>query len=307
MFKTLLQIAELTRPGETTPARHRAAILLMAVGATGASFGGLFVRHLEQADGWQFNVYRGLVGGCMLLAILVFRYRRRSVQTFTSMSPAVWLGTVCLGFAAVFYILSLERTSVANAQLLLSVTPFLSAAFAWLFLREHLPRTTLLAMVLALVGVGLMVREGLATGNASGDLLALANVVLFATYSVIMRKNRMVDMLPAVVVASFVTMAIGLIGCSGDLEMTTNDLWLSVGWGIVIGIGGDWIFIIAVRHLTAAETTLLLMMIPSILGPLWVWWLIDEIPSSTTLAGGALVLAAVAGWALRELRSSAKE
>lgn len=302
MFKTLHQIAELTRPGETTPARHRAAILLMAMGATGASFGGLFVRHLEQADGWQFNVYRGLVGGCMLLTILVLRYRRQSLQTFTSMSLGAWFGSICLGFAAVIYILSLERTSVANAQFVLSATPFLSAAFAWLFLRERLPRSTMVAMVFALIGVAMMVREGLAVGNVSGDLLALTNVALFATYSVIMRKNRTVDMLPAVVVASFVTMTVGLIGCAGQLEMTTGDLWLSMGWGVVIGIGGDWIFVIAVRHLAAPETTLLLMMIPSILGPLWVWWLVDEVPSEATLAGGALVLAAVAGWALRELR-----
>ena len=66
-------------------------------------------------------------------------------------------------------------------------------------------------------------------------------------------------------------------------------------------------FIVIYYCFSITLTTLLLMMIPSILGPLWVWWLIDEVPSSTTLVGGALVLAAVAGWALRELRSSANE
>ena len=275
----------------------------MTLGGVGASFGGLFVHNLEQADGWQFNVYRGLVGGCLLLVILVYRYRRACLTPFISMRPSVWAGTVCLGIAAAAYILSLEHTSVANTQFVLSATPFLSAAFAWAFLGERLSRTTLVAMVLALSGVGLMVREGLTLGNVSGDLLALTTVTLFATYSVIMRKHRVTDMLPAIVVASFVTMGAGLIGCGAVLQMTASDLWLSVGWGIVIAICGDWIFIIAVRHLAAAETTLLLMMIPSILGPLWVWWFLDEVPSSTTLVGGGLVLAALVGWGTKELRA----
>lgn len=276
----------------------------MTAGGIGASFGGLFVRHLEQADGWQFNVYRGVVGGCLLLTILLFRYRRACLQPFMRMKPSVWVGTVCLGIAALVYILSLERTSVANTQFVLSTTPFLSAALAWLFLRERLAWTTLVSMVLALTGVSLMVGEGLVIGNVSGDLLALTGVTLFATYSVIMRKNRGADMLPAVVVASFVTMVAGIVGCSGDLHMTSNDLWLSIGWGIIIAICGDWIFVIAVRHLAAAETTLLLMMIPSVLGPLWVWWLLDEVPSSTTLVGGGLVLMAVVAWGVIEIRGS---
>jgi drug/metabolite transporter (DMT)-like permease len=148
-----------------------------------------------------------------------------------------------------------------------------------------------------------MMREGLALGNVSGDLLAITTVTCFAIFSVIMRKNRANDMLPAIIIASFVTMLAGLVGAGGDLVMSTNDLWLSIVWGVNIAICGDWIFVVAVRHLTAAETTLLIMLIPSILGPVWVWWLLDEVPSDTTLVGGALVLAAVAGWALHELTS----
>ena len=47
---------------------------------------------------------------------------------------------------------------------------------------------------------------------------------------------------------------------------------------------------------------LLMMMIPSVLGPLWVWMAIGEAPSLATLIGGILVLSALAGWAIRDLR-----
>jgi len=304
MIKPLAHFLHLTGAGETTPARHRSAIVLMILGAVGVSFGGLFVRHLEQADGMQFNAYRGLVGGIFLMLIVVVRYRRSCLAPFIAMKPNVWLGAVCLGFAAFAYVLSLERTTVANTHFVLSTTPFLSAALAWLFLRERIALTTWVAMAVALTGVGLMVREGLELRNITGDLLALVTVSFFATFSVIMRNNRMSDMLPAVIIGSFVTMGAGMVGCGGDLYITSHDLWLTIVWGVIIAVCGDWIFVISVRHLAAAETTLLLMMIPSILGPAWVWWLLGEVPTSTTLLGGALVLAAVLGWGLRELKSS---
>lgn len=276
----------------------------MTLGAIGVSFGGVFVRHLELANGWQFNACRGLVGGLTLLFVFGLRYRRDCLEPFRRLEASVWLGAVFLGLGAASYVLSLERTTVANTHFVLSASPFLSAALAWVVLRERIRKSTLVAMVLALSGVGLMMREGLALGNVSGDLLAITTVTCFAIFSVIMRKNRANDMLPAIIIASFVTMLAGFVGAGGDLVMSTNDLWLSIVWGVNIAICGDWIFVVAVRHLSAAETTLLIMLIPSILGPVWVWWLLDEVPSDTTLVGGALVLAAVAGWALHELTST---
>jgi drug/metabolite transporter (DMT)-like permease len=300
----LARLADLTRRGETTPDRHRAAIVLMGVGAIGVSLGGLFVRHLEAASAWQLNAYRGLVGGLILLAVLIGRQRARVTGAFRSMPRRAWIGATCLGFAPISYMLSLERTTVANTQFVLSATPFLTAALALAFLGERLRTATTIAMLTALLGIGLMLGEGVATGNMDGDLLALTTVILFSTFGVITRSLRATDMLPVIVVSSFITMAAGLIGAGGDAAVTARDLWLCIVWGSIAGICGDWIFVIASRHLLAAETTLLIMMVPSVLGPLWVWWLLDEVASPTTLAGGALVLAAVTTWAVRDARGA---
>ena len=306
MRRLLHRLAVLTQTGQTTPARHRTAIVLIVIGGIGTSFGGLYVRGLEQADAWQMNAYRGLVGGLVLLAVLMIRYGRRSLEPLRRLSLGAWLGATCLGLAAITYVLSLERTSVANTVFVMSATPFVSAGFAWIFLRECVQWQTLTAMAVSLAGVALMVREGFALGHPSGDLFALCTVTLFAIFSGTMRHNRADDMLIAIVIASFVTMLAGVVGTGGELRLTTRDLWLSVGWGLTVGILGDWIFVTAVRHLAAAETTLIMMMVPSILGPLWVWWLFDERASVTTLLGGTLILTALAGWTIRELRCASR-
>ena len=291
---------DLVSPGETTPSRHRAAIVVMCCGGIAVSLGGLFVRSLEAASAWQFNVYRGVVGGVALTVILVLRYRGGAIDRVRRLDGVVWLGAGCLGVAAVFYILSLQHTTVANTQFMLSAAPFLTAALAWLSFAERLRRRTIIAMSAALLGVVVMVGEGLATGHVYGDMMALLTVAMFSSYAVIMRSQRAEDMLPVIIVASFVTALAGAIGAFGDIAVSARDLVLGVVWGLTVGIGGDWCFVIAVRHLAAAESTLLLMMLPSVFGPLWVWLAFDEVPSVLTLAGGVLVLAAVSIWAARE-------
>ena len=296
------RLLDLIPPGETTPARHRAAIVVMCCGGIGVSFGGLFVRSLEAASAWQFNLYRGLVGGLVLSMILIMRYRREALDRIRRLDRVVWLGAGCLGAAAMFYVLSLQHTTVANTQFVLGAAPFLTAALAWFSFGERLRRGTIIAMIAALVGVTLMVGDGLAIGHAYGDMLALLTVAMFASFAVIMRSQRAEDMLPVIIVASFVTALAGLLGAFGDVLASPRDLALGVMWGLTVGIFGDWFFVITVRHLAAAESTLLLMTLPSVFGPFWVWLALDEVPSAATFIGGGLVLAALSAWAIQDLR-----
>ena len=75
-------------------------------------------------------------------------------------------------------------------------------------------------------------------------------------------------------------------------EVGPKDLALLAGLGVgQIGLG--LIFLtIGARLIPAAEVALITLL-EIVLGPLWVWIVLGEQPSATTLAGGAIVLAAV--------------
>ena len=299
----LRAFADLSGSVRTTPARHRAAVVLLAAGAVSISFGGLIVRGLEDATPWQFNVVRGVVGGVALLLVLAVRHRGAVVTHFRRMESPAWFGAGCLGVAALFYILSLTHTTVANTHFAMSAAPFVTAGLAWLVLRERLHRTTILLMAVAFGGIVIMVADGLGAGRSAGDWYALMAVLLFSTYGVIARGMRDANLLPAIIVAAFITMAGGIVGSLGDFHLSIHDILLGALWGLLVGLGGDWCFLTGVRHVTGAESMLLMMMIPSMLGPLWVWIAIGEAPSLATLVGGVLVLAAITGWAIRDLRA----
>ena len=87
----------------------------------------------------------------------------------------------------------------------------------------------------------------------------------------------------------------------GSLTIPTDDLVLCVLWGGVLSGFTSVCFIVASRHLAAAELTLF-MLLEFALGPVWVWLFVNEIPSRWTLLGGSLVVAAVITRALVELR-----
>ena len=68
-------------------------------------------------------------------------------------------------------------------------------------------------------------------------------------------------------------------------------------WGAVIAGGGHSMFVLAARNLAGAEVTFL-MLLEFVLAPVWVWLVVNEVPTTTTITGGMLVMGALAGWSL---------
>ena len=86
---------------------------------------------------------------------------------------------------------------------------------------------------------------------------------------------------------------VGLILKGSEIKISSNDILLSFIWGGLLNGFAHSIFIIATRHLLAAEITLF-MLLEFSLGPLWVWFFIGEIPASNTILGGSIVMSAIA-------------
>ena len=82
------------------------------------------------------------------------------------------VGGLALVFAFAGGIFAVQSTTVANALLLLSATPFIAALLGWLILREDVRSGTWIAMAVAMIGITVMVREGISLGHMSGNLAA---------------------------------------------------------------------------------------------------------------------------------------
>jgi drug/metabolite transporter (DMT)-like permease len=291
--------------GEATLPRRGFAMVLMVVSSVLISFGGLVSRNIEDADPLQINFYRALAFTAAVLLILAVQYRGNAVARIRGVGRAGLVGGLLLACAGLAFLEALAHTTVANTLFSLSAIPFITAVLARVFLKEGLRRATLVTMIVAAAGICVMMSDGLQVGAGYGNAMALVTALCFSGFAVIVRRNRRVDMMPTLLVSGGILALITLAARLDDLGIPLGDILLCFFWGGVLSGFANGLFIVASRHLVAAEVTLF-MMLEFALGPVWVWLFAGEVPTRWSIVGGLLVIMAVTIRALLELRGAGR-
>ena len=289
-------------------ANRRIGIPLVLLAGIFWSTSGILYRLIQEATPWQVLLYRSLALMTALSLWLGWRYRGQVRQALTQAGLPALVGGLCLGTAFAGYILALEYTTVANAMFLLASAPFFAALAGWLILGERIAAYMWAAMALAGVGIGIMAGEELSVGKGLGEGFALIAALGFAGLTISLRMRANTDKLITIFLATLVASLYGFagIGFSGwQLSIPWVDLvnCLGMGW-FQIGLGFA-LFTAGAKHLQAVELTLL-SMTEVIAGPIIVWMGIGEIPSESSITGGALILVAITLMALMGARASGR-
>ena len=275
--------------------QHRRGRAYVALAAVAWSSAGLLQRKLTASPGTQLGG-RAFFAVLGLLAFVALAERGGVVRAFRAIGRAGLAVAALMAVSSGAFILALNYTSVANVLFMQALAPVLAAVLAS-FAGERVRRRTWIAMGIAVVGVALMV-GGPSHPSVAGIALSLLMSVSFAGTIVITRHQREVSMAPATCLSQALVFA-----CAAPFvslgSVGPNDIGLLAGLGVgQIGLG--LIFLtIGARLIPAAEVALITLL-EIVLGPLWVWLALSEQPSATTLAGGAIVLAAVVIEALGE-------
>ena len=276
------------------------AVLLILTGGTFMSFVGLYMRLLSQADGFQILFYRSL-SLCFMVGLVCCLRRKVSPFNFLkSIDKNDFTIGMVLSLAFASYVFAMLYTTVASTLLILSATPFMAATIGWLWINERPRPITWVAMAFAIAGIYFMVESGYQLGNNIGNLLALLSGFWFALMLVMARRSGKDDILGGTFVGGLICVVIGasmalLIGTG--LRALTLDLIIILGMG-AFGIGiGIALVTWGASHVPAAEVSILVL-IESVLGPVWPWIFLNEAMTLSEIFGGALVLGSVVVFAL---------
>ncbi len=259
------------------------------------SFQALMIRQIGEAGSWAVLAWRSLAMVPVLLAFLAWRGGGSPWPAIRRAGLAGVLGGIGLVAAMGGAILAFQTTTVANAAFLLAASPFLAAILGRLILGEAVAPRTWGAIALALIGIFLMVREGLAAGALIGNVAALVSALGFAAFSVALRWRRIEDSLPASILgAAFAVVAgaLAAIQLGQPLAVPATDLMWCLLMGVVTMSGGMILYTLGSRVVPSAELTLL-SNTEVLLAPFWVWLIMGETASAATFVGGAVVLAAI--------------
>jgi len=164
--------------------------------------------------------------------------------------------------------------------------------FGFWFLRERPRRIDWITMVLIFGGMLLFFGEGLTLEGLYGNLAAVLGGVALAIMIVSARAQK--DNHPAQIFLIGSCLG-GMIGLPSVLQETWSlaDAAIIVYLGIVQTGLASALYSIAIRHIPALESNLILMLEP-VLNPLWVFLIIGESPAPLALIGGAVVIGAIA-------------
>jgi len=274
---------------EGSQQRRRRGQIYVALAAVAWSTAGVLQRQLTLDTSTQV-FGRAVFAGAALLVYVAVVERGRVGRAFRSVGLPGVAVAVCVAAASSSFIAALNHTSVARVLFILAVSPMLAALLARVTLGEPITRRTVVAMVIALAGVALMLGSP-GEGSLAGDGLAFVAALSFAVMVVITRWRHDVSMAPATCLSQAI-LVVAFLPLATPADIAGAD----VVWLAALGIGqiglGFMLLTVGARLIPAAQVGLITLL-EVVLGPIWVWLALDERPSTLTLVGGAIVIAAI--------------
>ena len=265
--------------------------LLIFLGATCLSFGGLIVKSFEGANLWQILFWRQTFFAIIVALYLVITYKKDFFKSFYNSGLSGLIGGLFLGICFAAYVFSMYTTTVANTNFIITTETIFLAVFGYFFLKEKIDLITFIAIIFGMSGVLLILGNSLSIQSSEqfiGNIVAFIMPISFAILVIIIRKYPNVDMVPAQFIAGVFAAIIGYV-IAGKLSISLHDLFLASLAGF-FQIGFGFIFITIGSQTTPSAVVGVLMLTEAVFGPLWAWLFINEIPPSSVLLGGGIII-----------------
>jgi drug/metabolite transporter (DMT)-like permease len=270
---------------------HRVGIALVTAAAVAWSTAPFFTRLLP-FDPWTILFWRGLFGGSLIIAFLAITQGRTGLRELVTMGRGGWLVALLSTLAMVSFIPALQMTSVTNVAVIIATQPFVAGALAWAWFREAARLRTLLASLVAFLGVAIIVSNAEAISDIRGIGLACLMVLAVSAMTVAIRRYKQTPMVAAAALSNFLGSLVSIPFAHDIANVTGTDISILAMFGFFQVAMGLTFFVLGSRLLPSGQTSLIATLETPLM-PFWVWLAFQELPTSRALVGGALVMAAV--------------
>jgi drug/metabolite transporter (DMT)-like permease len=259
--------------------RNSATVGALFATFTGIVWGGQFVvgkSALARVDSFWLTTVRYAGAAGILLVLLVAIEGSGALSTRGRTLRLLGLGT--LGFAG-FNLLAytgLEHARPQSASLIVALSPLVMALVLWIRKRVRPPRTTFVALVVALLGVALVIARGHPTtlwhGSLGwGDVLVLGGVLSFILYTVGAADHSDLSSLRY----TALTAALG---------------WPAIATATLVGTGAGWLSAPSGGDLSAVALQVTYLAVPGAVLAVLTWNAAVELigPQTTSLFGNLI-------------------
>jgi drug/metabolite transporter (DMT)-like permease len=243
---------------------------------------------------WTLMFWRGAGMGAVIALWLLLTQGRGAIAAFKGVGLAGLAIGLSYTIGNVSFLYSVGHTLAANTLFILATMPVFSALIARFVLGQPVPRRTWATIIAVLAGIGLiaMGSAGGGQGDLLGDLAAVVTALSWAVIFAIAGQKKTLSMVPAMSIAGFFAMFVSLFLAPGLSVPATSVPFVAL-IALIVTPGATALLSLGPRYLPPADVSLI-MLLEAVFGPLLVWLVLAEFPGGWTLAGGAVVLGALA-------------
>ena len=286
---------------------HSRAVALMILITLMWSIAGVVTRQLESARSFEVTFWRSLFTVVSLLVILPLFKGRAVFSKIRAGGMALWISGVCWSVMFTAFMVALTLTTVANVLITLALGPFMTALAARIFIGHRIALRTWLAIAAAGAGIAWMYGGQLDfQSQLRGMLVALLVPIAGAINWTVVQSSRShgknIDLVPAVLVGAVISSLVTL-PLSFPMQATPHDIGLLAMLGL-FQLAIPCVLSVWCASILKAPEISLLALLEVIFGILLAWVGAGEVPGTSVLAGGALVVGALVvneliGWRQR--------
>lgn len=247
---------------------------------------------LVAADKWTMLFWRGLLMALVFTAIALARRRRVPLPASAADLRPVLAVSVLFALSSTAFVTAIVTTSVANTLFIVAAAPLFAALWSRLFLGERVAPRTLAAIAVTLAGMAAIFGDGLGRGDALGNLSAVGAAACWSAMLVVFRRAPRTNIAVAIAGGGYLVALTGVLIAPTLAVSGADTLWLGLLGLFVLPVSFNLISQ-GPRYLTAPEVSLIVLL-EAVIGPLWAWIFIGQIPGAVSLAGGAVILATLA-------------
>ena len=261
----------------------------------------LFIR-LSNVETWGLVFYRGIIPFVLVFIGMLLIYRLKFFNLLRSNGYYGLAYVLTFSVTNIAFVVSIQNTNVANTLIMIATAPMLSAILGSFFLRENPDKKTWIAIFITFFSALFIFYDSIKLGNFFGDILGFVAAMGLAVGAVIIRSAKRYNLVPSAVVGKLIIALFAMFFVK-DYSLYNNDIYI-VPLMCVMCVAIPFVLVtIAPRFITAAEVNLFFLL-ETIIGPIWVWFIINEQPSSETIVGGTIIVLTIACHSFLKLKKS---
>ena len=268
---------------------------------------------LSGLDGGAMLAWRACLAGSVFLSIgLIARFKEEKGNRARVSSFGFWSLVICQIGNASFFAFGIALAPVAVVLMAVATVPVIAALLGYFLLGELADRCVWATIVLVFSGILMSVAGDIERGmnidfkTLLGACCGLAVAISLAFNFVIIRKNKTVPFELAIGLGALIAGCTAFYLWPAAWQVRGASLiYISVTGLIILPV--SFFFLSKASRLTSAANVSMIMLLETVLGPLWVWLGIKETPNSLTLLGGVLVVGALGFFLYRQAGEPALE